>query len=531
MQGCTIRPACVKIRGGKILSIEPISAAPSRFILPGFIDAHIHVESSLLTPFHFAEKAVVHGTTAVVTDPHEIANVAGMDGVRYMLEDGQRAPFGFHFTVPSCVPSSRFGTSGASITARDAAELFEDPRFVALGEVMDYMKVLKDDPEIMAKIDVAVKKGRPVDGHCPGLRGPDLDRYIMAGITTDHETTILEEAEEKALKGMTIMVREGSAAQNLKALLPFALKNKHMLVTDDLDAEDLAQGHLDALLRRTVAEGMDPFHAIRAVTLWPAEHYSLPGGWLRPDGPADLTVVSDLKEFKVEETWIGGRRVAQDGRALFSGTSLPFTPTINAPEITPDSLAVPASAPRVKARVIVALEGEVISDQAEAELDVAGNRAVPDIENDYLLMAVINRYRPAPPALAFVRGFGLKEGAIASSVAHDAHNIIVVGVDSEAMARAVNEVIRMGGGMYAGTADRSTTLPLPVAGLMSDRTAEEVVERETALNEMANALGCPLRRPFMTLSFQSLVSVPYLKLSDLGLMDTVHEEMVTPLIA
>ncbi len=531
VQGGGIYPVRLRIRGSRILSVERDPSAPPRFILPGLIDAHIHIESSLLTPSRFAERAVVHGTTAVVADPHEIANVAGMEGIRYMLEDAASVPLRFHFTVPSCVPASPLETSGGVITARDASVLFQDPRFVALGEVMDHSKVLNDDPDTMAKIDAAIRAGRPVDGHCPGLRGEELDRYIMAGITTDHETTSLEEAEEKARKGMTILVREGSAAQNLKALLPFARSNPHFLVTDDLEAEDLTQGHMDAVLRKAVAEGMDVMQAIRAVTIWPAQHYGVPGGWIRPDGPADLVVVSDLQQFKVEETWINGRPVARAGQPLFTGSPLPLPRTIHAGEVRGDDMTIPAQGTRIRVRVIVAKEGEVGSGSAQAELDVINGRIASDPDCDCLHLAVVNRYRPAPPALAFVRGFCLKEGALASSVAHDAHNIIAVGVDGDRMAEAVNEIIRMGGGMYACSDRRKAVLPLPVAGLMSDLPADEVVRRERELHELAREMGCPLRRPFMTLSFQSLLVVPSLKLGDRGLMDTLRSEAVEAVIA
>jgi adenine deaminase len=531
VQGGSVHPVRLRIRGSRILSIERDPSAPSRFILPGLIDAHIHIESSLLTPARFAEKAVVHGTTAVVADPHEIANVAGMEGIKYMLDNAASVPLRFHFTVPSCVPVSPLETTGGVITARDASMLFQDPRFVALGEVMDHNKVLNDDPDTMAKIDAAVRAGRPVDGHCPGLRGEDLDRYIMVGITTEHEAASLEEAEEKARKGMTIMVREGSAAQNFKALLPFARNNPHFLVTDDLEAEDLVQGHMDAILRKAVAEGMDAVQAIRAVTMWPAQHYGVPGGWIRPDGPADLVVVSDLQEFKVEETWIRGIPVARNGQPLFTGGPLAFPRTIGASEVQGGDMTIPAKGSRLRVRVIVAKEGEIDSGSAMAELDVIDGRIASDHDCDCLHLAVVNRYRPAPPALAFIRGFCLKEGALASSVAHDAHNIIAVGVDGESMAHAVNEIIRMGGGMYAGSGQRKAVLPLPVAGLMSDLPVDEVVRKERELHELAREMGCPLRRPFMTLSFQSLLVVPSLKLGDRGLMDTLRSEAVEAIIA
>ena len=525
-----IYPASLGIEGGKVIEIKRLETAPERFILPGLIDAHIHIESSLLTPFRFAERAVAHGTTAVVTNPHEIANVMGMDGVEFMVRDGRGTPLRYYFTAPSCVPSTMMETSGAVLGAEDVEDMLRRPGFVALGEMMDVWGVLNNEPGALAKIEAARRSGRPVDGHCPGLRGEHLGRYIRAGISTDHECLSWEEAEEKHRKGMTVMVREGSASPDLEALLPFAASHRHFLVSDDLQAADLMNGHIDAILRKAVALGMEPMHALRAVTLWPAQHYGLQGGWVRAGGPADLTVVSDLAGFRVLETWIAGELVAKDGRALFTGSPLTAPSGISVAGVKGDELSLKAPGTRALVRVIEVVPKHIVSREERAELAVVGGLVAPDPSRDVLMAAVVNRYVRAEPALAFIRGFGLKDGAIASSVAHDSHNIIAVGTDPDSMARVVNGLIAQGGGFYAFSGGSGIGLELPVAGLMSARPCEEIAEREAEVNRFVRDMGCPLPAPFMTLSFQSLLVVPHLKLGNRGLFDSAHQRFVSPVI-
>jgi adenine deaminase len=525
-----IYPACVNFRDGRVVRIERKISAPQRYILPGLIDAHMHIESSMLTPYRFAEKAVVHGTTAVVANPHEIANVMGMEGIRYMVDDGKSTPLRFFYSAPSSVPSTSLETSGAVIGWKEIRELLATKEFVSLGEVMDVPGVLNEDPSIMSKIEVAVQAGKPIDGHAPGLSGYDLDRYIMAGISTDHECTTAWEAEEKSRKGMTIMVREGSAAMNLMDLMPFAAKHKHMLVTDDLSALDLVDGHMDSLLRKAVAGGMDPIHAIRAVTLWPAQHYHLPGGSIVVDGAADLVVVDDLTTFNVLETWIGGELVAKDGRPLFVGNPTTVPPGIAPIEVLAKDLRVTSGRPVAKVRVIKVLPDEISSLAATAELDVDDGEVLADPSQDILLIAVVNRYRPAPPAVAFVSGFGLQRGAMASSVSHDSHNLIGVGTDPALLALALNSVAAQGGGYYVTDTVNSARLELPVAGLMTALPWDEVARKGSEVNALLRDMGCPLPAPFMTLSFQSLLTVPELKVSDRGLFDTVRRVPLSPVI-
>ena len=526
-----IYPASLTIRGDRVIEIKRLETAPERFILPGLIDAHIHIESSFLTPFRFAQKAVAHGTTAVVTNPHEIANVMGMEGVEFMVRDGRGTPLRFFHTAPSCVPATRMETSGASLGAADVEAMLERPDFVALGEMMDVWGVLNGEPEAMARIDAARRTGKPVDGHCPGLRGEQLDRYIQAGISTDHECLGPEEAEEKRRKGMAIMVREGSASRDLEMLLPFAAVHRHFLVSDDVGATDLMEGHVDALLRKAVALGMEPMHAIRAATLWPAQHYQLPGGLVRVGGAADLTIVRDLTEFKVLETWIAGELVAKDGAPLFSGSPLTVRSAISATGVEANELSIKAPGRRAEVRVIEVVPERIVSRAGRAELAVVGDLIAPDPSRDVLMAAVVNRYERARPALAFIRGFGLGNGAIASSVAHDSHNIIAVGADPHSMARAVNGLIAQMGGLYAFSEGEGMGLELPVAGLMSARPCEEVAEKEGEINRFVRGMGCRLPAPFTTLSFQSLLVVPQLKLGDRGLFDSVHQRFVSPVIS
>lgn len=528
--GGVIYPARLSFHQGVISRIERCDDAPRRFILPGLIDGHIHIESSLLTPCRFAEVAVLHGTTAVVTNPHEIANVAGMEGIRFMIEDGEGTPLHFYFTAPPCVPCTKLETSGAALGRDEVLEMMCRPDCVALGEVMDFWAVVNGDPEMMAKIDVAKELGKPVDGHCPALGGPDLDKYIAAGITTDHECVSLKEAEEKHRKGMTVMVREGSAAKDLEMLLPFARQHRHFLVTDDLHAVDLMSWHLEGLLKRSVEGGVAPMHAIRAATLWPAQHYGLPGGSLQVGGVADLVVVEDLIEFKVLETWIGGSLVAKNGVPLFETRPTTMAPTLPPMAIEEKDLMIQAMGEMATVRVIEVRPDHITSRAVMAELKVFDGHVVPDISQDVLLLAVVNRYAEARPALAFVKGFGLRSGAIASSVAHDSHNIIAVGTNHAELAAAINGLTLQGGGYIAISNDRTRRLKLPIAGLMSNRPCEEVAKKEAEINEFVKNLGCLLSEPFATLSFQSLLVIPELKLGDRGLYDSVLMKFVSPVM-
>ncbi len=523
-------PARVSFADGRVLAVEKLDSAPDHHILPGFVEAHIHIESSQLCPSRFAEAAVPHGTTSIINDPHEIANVMGMTGIRYMMEDAQSVPMRTYYTAPSCVPATMFETSGARLGKEEVDLLLRMKEFVALGEVMDFPAVLKDDPDIRDKIKVAREYWKPVDGHCPGLMGNDLVKYINAGISTDHESLSADEAEEKFHLGMWIMVQEGSANRNLGALMPFARSNECFLVSDDLQAVDLMNGHLDILLRKAVALGMDPIHAIRSVTAWPSWHYFLPSGALAKGKVADMVIVDDLKNFNVMEVYIAGELVAKDGKALFAPKPSHLNERMMVQQRQPEEFELPYPGTKVRTRVIRIIPDHINSKAEEAALDVRHGLVQPDLGKDVIPIAVVNRYHKAPVALGYVSGFKIRKGAVASTVAHDSHNIITVGPDPQCMAQAVNSVTEQGGGYFVTDGERHESLVLDVVGLMSTAPCRSVAEDEGRVCEMLRHMGCDLPAPLMTLSFQSLLVVPELKLCDKGLFDTLKQEFVPVLI-
>ena len=521
-----IFPGTVRVEQGRIAAIAEDNGDYDTFVLPGFVDAHIHVESSMLVPSEFARAAVVHGTVATVSDPHEIANVLGLPGVRYMLDNAAGSPFKFCFGAPSCVPATRFETAGARLDAEQVAELLRDDRIGYLSEVMDYPGVLRGDVEVLAKIDAAKRLDKPVDGHAPGLRGEDAARYVAAGISTDHECFTKDEALDKLSAGCLIAIREGSAARNFDALYTLLDEQpgKCMLCSDDRHPDALLEGHVDSLVARAVTNGIDVFHALHAACVVPVQHYELSVGLLRPGDPADFIEVDDLQAFKVRRTFIDGERVAENGDTL-----LPRVPTdpINHFNATPrrvEDFAVPCDGKRT--RVIVPTDGQLITHCEALPAKSIDGLAVSDVERDMLKLAVVNRYADAPPAIGFVSPFGLRRGAIASSVAHDSHNIVAVGVDDDALCRAVNAVIDAGGGLSVVDGDEVDVLPLPVAGLMSDRECHEVGRAYAQLDRRAKDMGTTLAAPFMTLSFMALLVIPELKLSDRGLFDGTRFEFV-----
>lgn len=515
---------------GVVTSVERCPGAAPGYLLPGFIDAHVHVDSSLLCPSRFAEAAVPRGTTAVVTDPHEIANVLGMPGIAYMRRDARSVPLRTFFTAPSCVPATAFETAGAAIGPAETRDLLRESDVVALGEVMDYEGAVRGEPDVLAKIDAAREAGKPVDGHCPLLSGERLRAYVRRGISTDHECTSAEEAIEKHALGMRILVREGSVAKDLAALAPFAREHPFCLVSDDLLAPDLLDGHLDAALRAAVSLGIDPLHAIRAVTLRPAEHYRLPVGALAPGRMADVVRVGDLVDFAVEEVYIGGRLVARRGAPAFSAHPATTGRTISVSRKGASDFTLSAPGREAVVRVIALLRDRIVTGSETATVQVRAGRALPDPGRDILAVAVVNRYRDTPVACGFVRGFGLREGAIASSVAHDSHNIIAVGADPDDMAAAVDEVIRQSGGLSVHAGNACWALPLPVAGLMSPDPPADVGSRVEFLHRKARELGCSLPSPFMAMSFLSLLVIPRLKIGDRGLFDVDALRFVEPVL-
>ncbi|MES2387473.1 MAG: adenine deaminase [Bacteroidota bacterium] len=523
----SIYPGSIDIDNGIITAIKrsgdkPNPAKPC--MIPGFTDAHVHIESSLLSPQAFARMAVVHGTIATVSDPHEIANVAGMKGVRWMLENAKGSPFHFCFGVPSCVPATAFETAGASVSPADVEALFAEDGLTYLAEMMNYPGVLNGDPEVWQKINIAKALNKPIDGHAPGLRGDDALKYINAGISTDHECFTLEEAQFKAQQGMHILIREGSAARNFEALWPLLHSHptKVMFCSDDKHPDSLLISHIDALVRRALMHGAPLFDVLRAACYNPAKHYGLPNGMLRVGDKADFLLTENLlnpARFRVLQTRIAGKIVSENGVSRLPFTKPLHINSFNCEPIKPADIVVKAEKPGASVKVIKAEEGQLITGLELHKLPEKNGRIYSDSENDILKIVVINRYSPAPPAIAFVRGFGLKEGALASTVAHDSHNIIAVGVSDEAITEAVNMVIGSKGGLAAWSENEKLLLPLPIAGLMSDGEGKEIAAAYTAIDALSKKLGSTTGSPFMTLSFMALLVIPRLKLSDKGLFD------------
>ena len=520
----TITPAEVRVADGKIASIEPLpeGEAPSGFLIPGMVDSHVHVESSMLVPTEFARAAVTHGTVASVSDPHEIGNVLGVEGVRYMLENGDQSPFKFCFGAPSCVPATDFETAGASISVAEVEALLDDPRIGYLSEMMNFPGVLGGDPDCLAKIKAAQQRNKPVDGHAPGLRGEQAAAYVAAGMTTDHECFTLEEAQDKLAAGCKIAIREGSAARNFDALKSLIATNpgEVMLCSDDKHPDELALGHVNTLVRRAVADGTDLFDALRAACQTPVEHYRLPVGLLRVGDAADFVEIDSLTEFNALRTWIDGELVAEGGKTLLPRVEPATLNNFVPREVEPYELSV-ADQGGENLNVIQAIDGQLITKALALHPAVEAGEVLTAPDRDLLKLVVVNRYQKAEPAVAFIKGFGLTRGAIASSVAHDSHNVIAVGADDEDLAGAINLVMQQQGGLsaYSKSDSASEVLPLPVAGLMATGTCQEVGDAYAKLDRLTKEWGSPLRAPYMTLSFMALLVIPDLKLSDRGLFD------------
>jgi adenine deaminase len=519
-----IYPAKVLIQEGMIVSITECDEAPNQFILPGFIDSHVHIESSMLVPCSFARLAVVHGTIGTISDPHEIANVCGLEGVQYMIDNGKKVPFHFFFGAPSCVPATAFETAGASIDSVATAKLLASPDIYYLSEMMNFPGVLHQDTEVMQKINAAHAIGKPVDGHAPGLMGEQAKQYIEAGISTDHECFTMEEAVDKLSFGMHILIREGSAAKNFEAL--YELIDDHpkkiMLCSDDKHPDSLLEGHINQLCARAVAKGINVFNVLRTACINPVLHYQLPTGFGRVQDPANLILVEDLTNFKVLETYIDGQLVAKDGHSLIEPVQAKTINQFNAHPISLSDLQLPVAAYPSKdglVPVIHAIDGQLITNLAWTKPTIIDNKIVADIEKDILKVVVYNRYHAATPKVGLIQSFGFKSGAIASTVAHDSHNIIAVGVDDESILKAINLVVQEKGGISCVHGESSKVIGLPVAGLMSTADPYQVANEYIEIDKMAKSLGTQLGSPFMTLSFMALLVIPHIKMSDLGLFD------------
>jgi len=519
-----IYAAIVEVDDGVIKRIQEVEDAPENagYLLPGFVDAHVHIESSMMPPTEFTRLAVVHGTVATVSDPHEIANVLGLEGVQFMLEEAKRVPLKFCFGAPSCVPATHFETAGAHLDAEAVGKLLERKEIGYLSEMMNFPGVLMKDAEVKAKIEAAKKLGKPVDGHAPGLMGDDALQYFAAGISTDHECFTYEEGLEKAKLGVKILIREGSAARNYDALHPLIKLYPELIMfcSDDKHPDDLIEGHINLLVARSVKLGYDVFDVLRAACIHPVQHYGLAVGLLEEGDAADFIRVDNLETFNVLETYIDGTCVAKNGESLIE--HLPSeTPNIfKVQEKKSQDFAIKVNSKKV--RIIKALDGEIVTQAEVDELPIADGNYLPDLQKDILKIAVVNRYAEnEKPSIGFVRGFGLKQGALASSVAHDSHNIVAVGTFEENLCAAVNEVIKNKGGVVAvNNTGTAKVLGLPIAGLMSPIDGYELAQQYGKIDAWTKTeLGCILKAPFMLLSFLALPVIPALKITDLGLFD------------
>ena len=546
----TIYPARITIENGLFKEVTPVTIDEGALLdyrglmMPGFIDSHIHIESSMVTPAQFAKIAVRHGTTSVVCDPHEIANVLGIEGVEAMIENASQVPFNFFFTAPSCVPATPFETSGAVIDSSDIEYLLKKDEIVALGEMMNFPGVINGDEEVIRKLEMAKKYGKPIDGHAPLLSREELDKYLSYGISTDHECSNILEALEKKIKGMKIMVRDGSSAMDMEGLFNIeegrsAVENAgpmnllfrdifergvysplfDFIVSDDKHPNDLIKGHLDLSIKKAVDLGIDILKAINMVTINPAYHYNLNCGAIVPGARADYVIVDSIYDCNILETYIAGQCVFDGENVLFDVPEIEAKNTINASKKTAGDFDIHYDGDECEVNVIECFDGDLLTKKTTARLYVKDGIVQPDIFRDVLKISVVERYGGNTVANAFIKGFGLKKGAIASSVAHDSHNIIVVGYDSEMMARAVNKVIDDKGGISVVSEDFEDSLPLPIAGLMSDGDVYDVAHKLGILHNMTKALGCQLEAPFMTMAFMALLVIPSIKISDKGLFD------------
>lgn len=522
-----IFPAEITIDNAIIISIRRINEQQSTYILPGFIDAHVHIESSMLAPTEFARIAVTHGTVGTISDPHEIANVLGVEGVNYMLNNAKQVPFHFYFGAPSCVPATFFETAGAIINADDIDALLSRPEIVYLAEMMNFPGVIYKDEEVLKKIASAKKYNKPIDGHAPGLMGEEMKTYFNAGISTDHECFMHDEALEKLKHGVHILIREGSAAKNFNTLIPLikAFPNQIMFCCDDKHPDNLIHSHINEHVKRSLELGYDLFDVLRAASYNVIKHYHLPIGLLQVGDKADFIEIDNLTDFRILKTVINGVVVSENGKSNLPILKAPIVNYFNCTKKTASDFKLPAQSTTI--RVIEALDGQLITNEVQVDALAIDGFAVSNTAHDILKIAVVNRYSDAPIAIAFIKNFGLQHGAIASCVAHDCHNIVVVGVSDEDICKAVNLIIEAKGGISLATTDESLVLPLPIAGIMTNQSAEEVAEAYSTLDKRAKELGSQLKAPYMSLSFMALLVIPQLKLSDKGLFNGQNFEFTS----
>lgn len=521
-----IYPAVISISGGKIESVERTNSAPDIYILPGLIDSHIHIESSMITPGAFAMAAVKHGTCGVVSDPHEIANVLGITGVEFMINDAEKVPLNFFFGAPSCVPATKFESNGANMDHTIVRKLLERNDIRYLSEMMNFPGVIYKDSEVLKKLDCAKELNKPIDGHAPGLSGELLRKYIAAGISTDHECSNLAEAKEKISLGMKILIREGSAAKNLDSLKDLFNTNpdKVMLCSDDLHPETLQERHINKLIAGLISEGYNEFDVIRSATINPSEHYGLEAGMLRRGDSADFILVDTLKKMNVHETWIKGEKVFADGTVFFKYNGSSPVNSFNCKPVIESDIQVKRKHDKI--RIIVAVEGELLTQEIQGSSGTT-EYVKSDISNDVLKIVVKDRYKDLPPAIGFIKGFGIKKGAFASSIAHDSHNIIAVGTNDRDLINSINEIVALQGGLAVSDDGTVNSIQLNIGGIMTTRSCEEIAHDYDNLNHLVSSMGCRMKAPFMTLSFMALLVIPDLKIGYRGLFDVKKFEQVS----
>jgi adenine deaminase len=512
-----IFPGRIYVQKGRIKKIIKTKKSKNIYLIPGLIDAHVHIESSMLIPSEFSRIAVIHGTVGAVSDPHEIANVLGIEGVKFMKYNGKRVPFKFYFGVPSCVPATDFETSGGRIDIKEIKELFLNQRFKYLAEIMNFQGVINNDETIMSKINLAKNLGKKIDGHAPGLSGNKLKKYISAGISTDHECMTYKEGEEKIKKGMKILIREGSAAKNFNELIPLIKKfpENIMLCSDDIHPDDLLDGHINRLIKLGIDQGYNFFDMIRAATLNPNIHYNLDNGLLRENDPADFVIIDNPDNISVLETYINGLKVFENGRTRIKSLKSNKINVFNCNKIKINQIIIPEQTNTI--RVIEAFDGQLYTRELIIKPTIKNGKLISDIKRDILKIVVYNRYNQSTPQVSFIKGFGLKKGAIASTIAHDSHNIIAIGVTDRDIVIAINRIIELRGGILLFDSKKFEEIQLNVAGLMTDRNANQVAKNYRKLNRKVQLIGSKLSAPFMTLSFMALLVIPELKMSDKGL--------------
>lgn len=521
-----IYPAIISISGGKIENVERTNSAPDIYIMPGLIDSHIHIESSMITPGAFAMAAVKYGTCGVVSDPHEIANVLGITGVEFMINDAEKVPLNFFFGAPSCVPATKFESNGANMDHIIVRKLLERSDIRYLSEMMNFRGVIYKDSEVLKKLDCAKELNKPIDGHAPGLSGELLRKYIAAGISTDHECSNLAEAKEKISLGMKILIREGSAAKNLDSLKDLFNTNpdKVMLCSDDLHPETLQERHINKLIAGLISEGYNEFDVIRSATINPSEHYSLEAGMLRRGDSADFILVDTLKKMNVQETWIKGEKVFAAGTVFFKYNASSPVNSFNCKPVIESDIQVKRKHDKI--RIIVAVEGELLTREIQGSSGTT-EYVKSDISNDVLKIVVKDRYKDLPPAIGFIKGFGIKKGAFASSIAHDSHNIIAVGTNDRDLINSINEIVALQGGLAVSDDGTVNSIQLNIGGIMTTRSCEEIAHDYDNLNHLVSSMGCRMKAPFMTLSFMALLVIPDLKIGDRGLFDVKKFEQVS----